>query len=272
MKKYFYLVLIFVFSTIGLSAQKYLNGKVKVVDVFPDYKVRVVKTFPDLKVKVVKYFPDSPGEWQFVDTFEDFTIKYVDAFEDFTIQFVDVFPGPTSSQNTTRNAPEKIVATTKNTTSKSTEYNGKHVVVVSGSGGTIESRAKFYNVTIDKDSFSVDRLPGRRFPLNARVQIVDTLPDLIIDLSTNHAFPTLRLEMDTVASSKKKHWQVVDTLPDFKVMFYDYWRWCDIDIDVANYYDNEAIHTLIYNSRILSEKQYPNPNEKAPLPNCKERR
>jgi hypothetical protein len=44
------------------------------------------------------------------------------------------------------------------------------------------------------------------------------------------------------------------------------------DIDVANYYDNEAIHTLIYNSRILSEKQYPNPNEKAPLPNCKERR
>jgi hypothetical protein len=116
MKKCFYLVLIFVFSTIGLSAQKYLNGKVKVVDVFPDYKVRVVKAFPDLKVKVVKTFPDSPGEWQFVDTFEDFSIQYVDAFEDFTIQFVDAFPGPTSSQNTTRNAPEKIVATTNDLT------------------------------------------------------------------------------------------------------------------------------------------------------------
>jgi hypothetical protein len=55
--------------------------------------VKVVNAFEDLKVKTVSSFPDDCGEWQFVDSFPDFTIQFVDAFSDFTIQFVDAFPG-----------------------------------------------------------------------------------------------------------------------------------------------------------------------------------
>ena len=57
-----------------------LCGKVKVVKSFADIKVQVVKSFPDLKVKKVSSFPDKIGEWQFVDSFPDFTIQFVDAF------------------------------------------------------------------------------------------------------------------------------------------------------------------------------------------------
>jgi hypothetical protein len=106
MKKYFSLGLLFILPTLGLHAQKYLNGKVKVVNSFPDYKVRIVNSFPDLKVQVVTSFPDKPGKWQFVDSFEDFSVQFVDSFEDFTIQFVESFPGPTSLLNTTQDAPQ----------------------------------------------------------------------------------------------------------------------------------------------------------------------
>ena len=70
-----------------------LYGKVKVVKSFADFKVKVVKSFPDLEVKKVKSFPDSCGEWQFVDSFPDFTIEFVDSFADFEIRYVDSFPG-----------------------------------------------------------------------------------------------------------------------------------------------------------------------------------
>ena len=70
-----------------------LAGKVKVVKSFPNIRVQVVKSFPDLKVKRVKSFPGKIGEWQFVDSFPDFTIQYVDSFPDIKIQFVDNFPG-----------------------------------------------------------------------------------------------------------------------------------------------------------------------------------
>ncbi|MDR2972463.1 MAG: hypothetical protein LBU83_11135, partial [Bacteroidales bacterium] len=70
-----------------------LYGKVKIVDVFPDFKVKIVDVFPDLKVKFVDVFPDSCGKWQIVDVFPDFTIQIVDVFPDFTIKLVDVFPG-----------------------------------------------------------------------------------------------------------------------------------------------------------------------------------
>lgn len=72
---------------------KVLKGKVKVVDSFPDFKVKVVDSFQDLKVKKKTSFPDKCGEWQFVDSFPDFTIKFVDSFPDFTIKYVDSFPG-----------------------------------------------------------------------------------------------------------------------------------------------------------------------------------
>jgi len=49
--------------------------------------------FPDAKIKMVTAFPDKPGEWQVVDSFEDFTVQVVTRFPDFTIQVVDAFPG-----------------------------------------------------------------------------------------------------------------------------------------------------------------------------------
>ena len=70
-----------------------LQGKVQVVDSFPDIKVKVVSSFPDLKVEDVSSFPDSCGKWQFVDSFPDFKIQYVDAFPDIEIEFVNSFPG-----------------------------------------------------------------------------------------------------------------------------------------------------------------------------------
>jgi hypothetical protein len=72
---------------------KKLQGKVKVVQHFPDFKVKVVEHFPDLKVQFVEHFPDGCGKWQLVDHFPDFTIQYVDHFPDFEIQKVQHFPG-----------------------------------------------------------------------------------------------------------------------------------------------------------------------------------
>ena len=70
-----------------------LEGKVQVVDSFPDIKVQVVDSFPDLKVQTVSSFPDDCGQWQFVDSFPDFTVQFVDSFPDFRIEFVESFPG-----------------------------------------------------------------------------------------------------------------------------------------------------------------------------------
>ena len=70
-----------------------LKGKVEVVTSFPDVKVQVVSSFPDVKVKAVTAFADDCGEWQFVESFPDFTIQYVESFPDVKIQMVESFPG-----------------------------------------------------------------------------------------------------------------------------------------------------------------------------------
>jgi hypothetical protein len=70
-----------------------MHGKVKIVSSFPKYKIKIVNSFPDIKVKKVTSFPDKAGEWQFVDSFPDFTVQIVDSFPDFTVQYVDSFPG-----------------------------------------------------------------------------------------------------------------------------------------------------------------------------------
>jgi hypothetical protein len=70
-----------------------LYGKVKVVTSFADLKVKIVNSFPDLEVKTVTSFPDDCGEWQFVESFPDFTIQFVENFEDISIKFVGSFPG-----------------------------------------------------------------------------------------------------------------------------------------------------------------------------------
>jgi hypothetical protein len=70
-----------------------LKGKVKVVTSFADFKVKVVTSFPDIEVKTVNSFPDRCGEWQFVESFPDFTIQFVESFPDVKIKFVGSFPG-----------------------------------------------------------------------------------------------------------------------------------------------------------------------------------
>ena len=70
-----------------------LHGKVKVVESFADIRIKAVSSFPDLKVKRVNSFADDCGEWQFVDSFPDFTVQYVDSFPDLEIAWVESFPG-----------------------------------------------------------------------------------------------------------------------------------------------------------------------------------
>ena len=70
-----------------------LQGKVQIVNSFPDLKVQRVNSFPDLKVEWVKTFPDKCGKWQRVEAFPDFKIQYVESFPDLKIQRVTVFPG-----------------------------------------------------------------------------------------------------------------------------------------------------------------------------------
>ncbi len=67
--------------------------KVKVVNSFADFKVQVVSSFPDIEVKLVNSFPDRCGEWQFVESFPDFTVQFVESFPDVKVNFVEAFPG-----------------------------------------------------------------------------------------------------------------------------------------------------------------------------------
>lgn len=71
----------------------FLAGRVKVVEHFPDINVKIDNYFPDLYVRRVNSLPLEIGEWQFVDSFEDFSIKFVEHFEDISIKFDDHFPG-----------------------------------------------------------------------------------------------------------------------------------------------------------------------------------
>lgn len=70
-----------------------LRGKVKQVQSGGNIRVQKVNAFPDLKVQVVKTFPDKCGQWQWVESFPDFTVEFVQSFPDLKIKFVDTFPG-----------------------------------------------------------------------------------------------------------------------------------------------------------------------------------
>lgn len=70
-----------------------LHGRVKIVNTNADFTVKIVNFEPSLRVKRVKAAPTACGEWQFVDTAPDFTIKFVDFMADFTIQYVEFLPG-----------------------------------------------------------------------------------------------------------------------------------------------------------------------------------
>ena len=70
-----------------------LKGRVKVVTSGADLRIKVVDSQPDLRVKKVDRSPIECGEWQFVNSGEDFTVEFVANFPDFTIKYVEILPG-----------------------------------------------------------------------------------------------------------------------------------------------------------------------------------
>ena len=76
---------------------KRLYGKVKVVDMSADFRVEVVNVGygADLWVKKIEpgYSCYSCGEWQFVESGEDFTVQFVEMSGDFRITFVEIGSG-----------------------------------------------------------------------------------------------------------------------------------------------------------------------------------
>ena len=264
MKKTTLLCLLIVALPVTLFSQPYLKGKVKVVNSLADYKVRVVNAFPDLKVQIVNTTPHHDGQWQMVTALEDFSIQFVDAFEDFTIQYVDAFPGPTKKNNAS-----PAVSSQSNAQTVSESSTSSSTVVVSSWPNRRVLPNSEYGVVVEEDSFSIPRrLPGRKFPIHARVQLVDSLPDLLLRHSPQ-AFPNFRITIDSVASSKKFHWQLVDSCPDFTIQFYDYHRFTDASIEVENYEEDAVIHAIILENERECKRRFPDPEKEAPLPDCK---
>lgn len=72
---------------------KMLCGRVKIVTSFADFDIKIDNSFPDLRVKAVNYDSKTCGEWRFVESFPDFTVRIVESFPDFTIRYVESFPG-----------------------------------------------------------------------------------------------------------------------------------------------------------------------------------
>jgi hypothetical protein len=70
-----------------------LHGKVKIVAAHADYDVRIVQMFPDARIRIVEHNPDDAGEWQIVDSHEDFSVRFVPVGGNFTISFVSAWPG-----------------------------------------------------------------------------------------------------------------------------------------------------------------------------------
>lgn len=71
-----------------------LQGKVRIVDAFPNYRIHITDNNPDLNIKFVVAFPNKPGKWQIVSAHEDFTVQFVEnrAIADFTV-WPSPFPG-----------------------------------------------------------------------------------------------------------------------------------------------------------------------------------
>lgn len=70
-----------------------LNGKVKIVESFPDIKVQIVESFEDLDVKIVENFPDQCGKVKLVESFPDVKVQIVNSFPDIKVKIVESFPG-----------------------------------------------------------------------------------------------------------------------------------------------------------------------------------
>ena len=104
MRYFLSITLLLIISTITADAQlcykngKKLMGKVRITNSFPDFKVRITDNLADLDVTPVNRFAVTCGQWEFVDTFEDFSVQFVSDFADFTIYMVPGNPYPTESE------------------------------------------------------------------------------------------------------------------------------------------------------------------------------
>ena len=84
-------------TSAGLCKGIRLAGRVRVVSSHENFRVRVVSSHEDLRVRRVDHTGASAsfavGEWKFVDSHPDFTVRFVDDHADFTIRYVDSHPG-----------------------------------------------------------------------------------------------------------------------------------------------------------------------------------
>lgn len=67
--------------------------------------------------------------------------------------------------------------------------------------------------------FSVPRLKGKWFPTKARVQVVDTLADLIVERTHAHNFANMYIMRCDSTPVKDLQWQFVDSDPDFTIQY-----------------------------------------------------
>lgn len=70
-----------------------LNGKVQIVESFPDVKIQIVESFPDIEVKLVESFPDDCCKFKLVESFPDVKVQIVNSFPDIKVKIVESFPG-----------------------------------------------------------------------------------------------------------------------------------------------------------------------------------
>jgi hypothetical protein len=69
-----------------------LYGKVRIVtdpDECEDLSVRIAPKWGRMNVKVVESGADECGEWQWVTSGEDFTVRFVEELDDFSITFTN---------------------------------------------------------------------------------------------------------------------------------------------------------------------------------------
>lgn len=189
-----FVFIFFIFCSVACFSQSYPYGKVRVVNSYADYKVRVVTSFPDLQVEKVNAYADSPGKWQFVDAYEDFTVEFVNAFEDFTIEWVDhvstSYPAPNS-----------------------------HNVTVYGGGEVLKYETFAYDVNPQNCTFSVKRPDGiKQYPLCAKVKLVSSNADVVVYDAT-YTCCDAEVFIDTTSTTPTEccWWQYVDSCYDFTV-------------------------------------------------------
>lgn len=76
----------------GIDLTK-MFGRVRIVEKDAHFRVREVRVGEDLKVRRMGIASSRPGQWEFVQHGEDFTIQLVGVGEHFTIRFVELNEG-----------------------------------------------------------------------------------------------------------------------------------------------------------------------------------